>query len=83
QRLENKYSSDPTKYEHLYTMVQEEVEKKTAKGSSSCTNGLLWLTRFFNFSCVICLFYCSLIEIPIGVLVFTHIFCFQGNGLPC
>uniref|UniRef100_A0A453P403 Glycolipid transfer protein domain-containing protein n=1 Tax=Aegilops tauschii subsp. strangulata TaxID=200361 RepID=A0A453P403_AEGTS len=82
-RLENKYSSDPTKYEHLYTMVQEEVEKKTAKGSSSCTNGLLWLTRFFNFSCVICLFYCSLIEIPIGVLVFTHIFCFQGNGLPC
>lgn len=26
-------------------MVQEEVEAKTAKGSSSCTNGLLWLTR--------------------------------------
>ncbi|EMS63682.1 hypothetical protein CFC21_092876 [Triticum aestivum] len=48
-RLENKYSSDPTKYEHLYTMVQEEVEKKTAKGSSSCTNGLLWLTRAMDF----------------------------------
>lgn len=26
-------------------MVQEEIEAKTAKGSSSCTNGLLWLTR--------------------------------------
>jgi hypothetical protein len=26
-------------------MVQEEVQNKTAKGSSSCTNGLLWLTR--------------------------------------
>ena len=64
QRLENKYSSDPTKYEHLYTMVQEEVEKKTAKGSSSCTNGLLWLTRFFNLSCLICLFYFQLNRHP-------------------
>lgn len=32
-------------------MVQEEVQNKTAKGSSSCTNGLLWLTRCFNFFC--------------------------------
>lgn len=45
QRLENKYLSNPTKYTNLYSMVQEEVEAKTAKGSSSCTNGLLWLTR--------------------------------------
>ncbi|KAF9677741.1 hypothetical protein SADUNF_Sadunf08G0138900 [Salix dunnii] len=44
-RLENKYLSDPSKYIHLYTMVQEEVDAKTAKGSSSCTNCLLWLTR--------------------------------------
>ncbi|KAJ1702000.1 Glycolipid transfer protein-like [Rhynchospora pubera] len=48
-RLENKYSSDPSKYEHLYSMVQVEVEKKTAKESSSCTNGLLWLTRAMDF----------------------------------
>ncbi|CAL4886630.1 unnamed protein product [Urochloa decumbens] len=48
-RLENKYSSDPSKYEHLYSMVQEEVQNKTAKGSSSCTNGLLWLTRAMDF----------------------------------
>ncbi|XP_042012753.1 glycolipid transfer protein 1-like isoform X2 [Salvia splendens] len=48
-RLENKYLSNPTKYIHLYTMVQEEVDAKTAKGSSSCTNGLLWLTRAMDF----------------------------------
>lgn len=48
-RLENKYLSDPSKYEHLYSMVQVEVEKKTAKESSSCTNGLLWLTRAMDF----------------------------------
>ncbi|ONK70712.1 uncharacterized protein A4U43_C04F740 [Asparagus officinalis] len=48
-RLENKYSSNPSKYEHLYSMVQEEVDAKTAKGSSSCTNGLLWLTRAMDF----------------------------------
>uniref|UniRef100_A0A0E0G9V0 Glycolipid transfer protein domain-containing protein n=1 Tax=Oryza nivara TaxID=4536 RepID=A0A0E0G9V0_ORYNI len=30
-RLENKYSSDPSKYEQLYSMVQEEVQNKTAK----------------------------------------------------
>ena len=52
QRLENKYSSEPAKYEHLYSMVQEEVQNKTAKGSSSCTNGLLWLTRYLvSFCC--------------------------------
>ncbi|KAL2556859.1 Glycolipid transfer protein 1 [Forsythia ovata] len=48
-RLENKYLSNPTQYNHLYSMVQEEVEANTAKGSSSCTNGLLWLTRAMDF----------------------------------
>ncbi|KAK4720234.1 hypothetical protein R3W88_018572 [Solanum pinnatisectum] len=48
-RLENKYLLNPTKYTNLYSMVQEEVEAKTAKGSSSCTNGLLWLTRAMDF----------------------------------
>lgn len=47
QRLEAKYSSDPSKYRLLYSLVQAEVESKTAKASSSCTNGLLWLTRCF------------------------------------
>ncbi|GAB2294391.1 Glycolipid transfer protein 1 [Dionaea muscipula] len=48
-RLESKYSSDPTKFNFLYNMVKVEVETKTAKGSSSCTNGLLWLTRAMDF----------------------------------
>lgn len=30
-------------------MVQIEIEAKTTKGSSSCTNGLLWLTRAMDF----------------------------------
>ncbi|KAK4492463.1 hypothetical protein RD792_003272 [Penstemon davidsonii] len=48
-RLENKYLTNPTQYNHLYSMVQEEIDAKTAKGSSSCTNGLLWLTRAMDF----------------------------------
>ncbi|KMT16590.1 hypothetical protein BVRB_3g048780 [Beta vulgaris subsp. vulgaris] len=48
-RLENKYNSDPENFKYLYSMVQIEVETKTAKGSSSCTNGLLWLTRAMDF----------------------------------
>lgn len=48
-RLENKYNSDPEKFKYLYSMVQAEVETNTAKGSSSCTNGLLWLTRAMDF----------------------------------
>ncbi|ESR33505.1 hypothetical protein CICLE_v10005918mg [Citrus x clementina] len=48
-RLENKYLSNPEKYKNLYSMVGEEVEAKTAKRSSSCTNGLLWLTRAMDF----------------------------------
>ncbi|RVW71806.1 Glycolipid transfer protein 1 [Vitis vinifera] len=46
QRLEDKYSSNPTEFNLLYSMVEVEVAAKTAKGSSSCTNGLLWLTRY-------------------------------------
>ncbi|KAG4395352.1 hypothetical protein GLYMA_20G207400v4 [Glycine max] len=48
-RLESKYSSNPTKFNYLYSLVQVEVETKTAKSSSSCTNGLLWLTRAMDF----------------------------------
>ncbi|CAM8934236.1 hypothetical protein QQ045_014258 [Rhodiola kirilowii] len=48
-RLESKYTTNPSKYNVLYTIVQEEVNANTAKGSSSCTNGLLWLTRAMDF----------------------------------
>ncbi|XP_043703272.1 glycolipid transfer protein 1-like [Telopea speciosissima] len=48
-RLEAKYLSNPTEFNHLYSMVRAEIQAKTAKGSSSCTNGLLWLTRAMDF----------------------------------
>ncbi|KAK1266898.1 hypothetical protein QJS04_geneDACA015269 [Acorus gramineus] len=48
-RLESKHASNPSKYNLLYSMVREEIEAKTAKASSSCTNGLLWLTRAMDF----------------------------------
>ncbi|KAL5990519.1 Glycolipid transfer protein 1 [Asimina triloba] len=48
-RLETKYSSNPSEFNFLYTMIRAEVEAKTAKASSSCTNGLLWLTRAMDF----------------------------------
>ncbi|KAJ7954686.1 glycolipid transfer protein 1 [Quillaja saponaria] len=48
-RLEAKYTTNPTKFNYLYSLVQLEVETKTAKSSSSCTNGLLWLTRAMDF----------------------------------
>ncbi|KAK8332218.1 hypothetical protein V6Z11_A10G127000 [Gossypium hirsutum] len=48
-RLEKKYQSDPFRYNFLYNMVKEEYECKSAKGSTSCTNGILWLTRAMDF----------------------------------
>ncbi|CAH8357643.1 unnamed protein product [Eruca vesicaria subsp. sativa] len=53
-RLEKNYLSDPDKYKYLYTIVQGEIESETAKGSSSCTNGLLWLTRAMDFVVELC-----------------------------
>ncbi|KAK3028129.1 hypothetical protein RJ639_038990 [Escallonia herrerae] len=48
-RLENKYLSNPSEFNYLYSMVRVEVQTKTAKASSSCTNGLLWLTRAMDY----------------------------------
>ncbi|KAL6519896.1 Glycolipid transfer protein 1 [Orobanche minor] len=48
-RLEAKYISNPSRFNYLYNLVQAEVETKIAKSSSSCTNGLLWLTRAMDF----------------------------------
>ncbi|XP_041002262.1 glycolipid transfer protein 1-like [Juglans microcarpa x Juglans regia] len=48
-RLESKYSSKPSEFNRLNDMVRTEVAAKTAKASSSCTNGLLWLTRAMDF----------------------------------
>lgn len=48
-RLESKYNSRPSEFNLLYSMVRAEIEAKTTKASSSCTNGLLWLTRAMDF----------------------------------
>ncbi|XP_023539137.1 glycolipid transfer protein 1-like [Cucurbita pepo subsp. pepo] len=48
-RLDAKYCSNPPAFKYLYHLVKPEIETNTAKGSSSCTNGLLWLTRALDF----------------------------------
>ncbi|XP_052191279.1 glycolipid transfer protein 1-like [Diospyros lotus] len=48
-RLESRYSSNTSRFNYLFGFVQAEVETKSAKSSSSCTNGLLWLTRAMDF----------------------------------
>ncbi|CAI0434527.1 unnamed protein product [Linum tenue] len=48
-RLSIVYESNPTKFNFLHSVVQPEIEAKTAKSSSSCTNALLWLTRAMDF----------------------------------
>jgi hypothetical protein len=48
-RLDAKYDTDPTAFNVLYEIVRKEIAAKTARGSSSSTNGLLWLTRAMDF----------------------------------
>jgi hypothetical protein len=48
-RLDDNYAKDPAANNLLHDIVLAEVAAKTAKGSSSCTNGLLWLTRAMDF----------------------------------
>ncbi|WJX45566.1 hypothetical protein P8452_32436 [Trifolium repens] len=48
-RLETLYSSNPSRFNCLYSLIQVEIGSKTAKSSSSCTNGLLLLTRAMDF----------------------------------
>jgi len=48
-RLDTKYEQDPSVNRLIYDIVRKEIEEKTAKGSSSCTNALLWLTRAMDF----------------------------------
>ena len=45
-RLAARASTNPSKYsENVYAIVLDEVEAGDQTGSSSCTKGLLWLTR--------------------------------------
>ncbi|KAK7284135.1 hypothetical protein RJT34_18875 [Clitoria ternatea] len=49
-KLESKYQSNPSEYEFLSSLIQKEVEAKTEKVPSSCTNGLLWLSRSMDYT---------------------------------
>eukprot|EP00245_Coleochaete_scutata_P001786 TRINITY_DN12244_c0_g1_i1.p1 TRINITY_DN12244_c0_g1~~TRINITY_DN12244_c0_g1_i1.p1 ORF type:complete len:214 (+),score=55.54 TRINITY_DN12244_c0_g1_i1:39-644(+) len=49
KRLNENYEKDPVAFELLYSVVKKEVAAGTAKGSGSCSNGLLWLTRAMDF----------------------------------
>ncbi|CAK8543618.1 unnamed protein product [Lathyrus sativus] len=49
-RLEIQYNSDSSKYKFLYNIIQKEVETKTERTQSSCTNSLLWLSRSMDFT---------------------------------
>ncbi|GBG60490.1 hypothetical protein CBR_g5664 [Chara braunii] len=48
-RLQGIYDKHPEMYRDVYDIVRKEVAAKTARGSSSGTNGLLWLTRAMDF----------------------------------
>lgn len=48
-RLDSRYSSDTSSYYQLYDIVRKEIQDNTARNPSSCTNGLLWLTRAMDF----------------------------------
>ncbi|KAG0626811.1 hypothetical protein M758_2G153500 [Ceratodon purpureus] len=48
-RLDAKYEENTAANTLLYDIIRAEVANKTAKGSSSCTNGMLWLTRAMDF----------------------------------
>eukprot|EP00249_Psilotum_nudum_P017618 c26410_g3_i1 orf=199-804(+) len=60
-RLNARYRSDTSAFYLLYDIVRKEVAEKTVKHSSSCTNGLLWLTRAMDF--IVALF-CNLFNHP-------------------
>lgn len=71
--MDSKYNENPTRFNYLYALVQAEVETNTAKNSSSCTNGLLWLTR-----------YVLLVSnsIPTQTLQFKHKYEKECNSIP-
>lgn len=61
EKLESKYSTEPSRYSNLYTITEEEIEDKSARISSSCTNAFVWLNRAMDFLVQL---FCSLLENP-------------------
>lgn len=45
QRLQQRYDTDPAKYEQLFEIVKDEVARVDHEHGGSCTKGLLWLKR--------------------------------------
>ncbi|KAJ8449159.1 hypothetical protein Cgig2_027161 [Carnegiea gigantea] len=77
EKLESKYSTEPSRYSNLYTITKEEIEDKSARISSSCTNAFVWLNRWWLFYFLLSLLhvrsvamdflvqlFCSLLENP-------------------
>ena len=48
QRLDGRYREDTSACYLLYDIIRKEIAEKNTKSSSSCSNGLLWLTRYCN-----------------------------------
>lgn len=45
QRIRARKKTDPVRFELLYPIIEDEVERKDDNHSQSCTKGLLWLKR--------------------------------------
>ncbi|KAK9813959.1 hypothetical protein WJX73_006932 [Symbiochloris irregularis] len=54
-RLEAAHGRNPTKYTRIFDILSDEVNTGQPTGSSSDTNGLLWLKRALEFTTVILL----------------------------
>ncbi|CAF1400494.1 unnamed protein product [Adineta steineri] len=48
-KLRRKISNDPSKYQTLYSIVNDEIISKTIKEKNSATDSLLWLKRSVHF----------------------------------
>eukprot|EP00899_Mesostigma_viride_P022845 jgi/Mesvir1/3745/Mv15020-RA.2 len=48
-RLRKRYETDTARFHVIFAIVEDEIKAGTASGSSSCSNGLLWLKRANQF----------------------------------
>ncbi|KAF8071222.1 GLTP1 [Scenedesmus sp. PABB004] len=49
ERLRTRFLTDPLKFELLFAIIEDEVERDDHAHSRSCTKGLLWLKRALEF----------------------------------
>jgi len=48
-KLRKKISTDPSKFQTLYSIINDEISDQITKEKNSTTNALLWLKRSMNF----------------------------------